>query len=377
MPPSYKPLSASTEAAPTGVFAAPPNPSFMDFEQAEALRRAQELTNQMNELKAQQMQQQFEASKQFGQAVQQQFGAQPDGSTPEFDPNAVLNLAQKYSAQGGDMGSFLDAAKIRNMSQNSSNRELAPEELDALSAQGIELAPGSTIANARIAISLKNSGISAQRANIYANDPNREINALLKQQKLEGKEIRPLNAEQLNTINEIDSLSSFVDNVKERYIPYISENRGERFLEASLNPNSAAARLKSELDLVATQLAAAYNGKRLSDLDFKTMSKLVQPSDLDTMETVIDRLNRLKEMTELRRTGLLNTLETGQFNVSNFKIPRAGSAANAEISPDATTLPPLTNYGSAPGPASTGVPKNSDGSPLTKEQFMALRNGGQ
>lgn len=378
MPPVYKPLTSAG-----GLTGAPGVPaeifneqalSLEDYERQNAQLRAQELANQSNEITVSQRQRAADQEAQLREALQSQYGGQDQSS---FDPDAALQTAQRIALQSGDLDTALNIERITKERQQGT-APLTPQQRQLFEQQTGEALPeGITVRDLTTLAGLQKANTYAQQVGIYANDPNRELRAQRLAKELTGEQLRPLNADQVNTLNELESFSGFVDNVKQRYLPYISENRAERFLAASVNPNSAAARLKSELDLVATQLAAAYNGKRLSDLDFQTMSKLVQVSDLDTMETVVDRLDRLKEFTDFRKGNFVETLGKGNFNVSNFRIPRvsAGGAGTAEtpsavapVIPGAGQTPPLANY---------GVPRNPDGSKLTKEQFMALRNRGQ
>lgn len=365
MPPSYKPLAAGIQGIPDEIFNTP-SVSWEDAQKTQALLRAQELNNQANEISLAEKQRIINSQKQLRDAISSQYGGMDPDS---FDPDQALRTAEKLSFQTGDLDQALAIERARR-EHRAGVTPLSEVQRQFLmpSLNGQEIPEGITVQDLNLRAALERGNTYAQQVGIQANDPNRELNAETKRQRLLGEQIRPMTPSQVETLTEMNGLSGFVDNIKDRYLPYISENRGERFLDATVNPNSAAARMKGELDLIATQLAAAYNGKRLSDLDFKTMSKLVQVNDLDTMETVNDKLDRLKELMNLRKGNMLGALEQGRFNISGFKTPDSETIGTSGAPEN---LPPLANYSQG------RIPRNPDGSVLTREQFMKLRNGGQ
>lgn len=354
MPPTYNPLQAAIPSS--GIIGLDFNTPAIDFTQAQqqqAQLLAQQLGNQQNEIRTDILKRQNEQANQLQDALKQQYGSM--SPTDTFDPDAALKTAQRIALTQGDLDTALSIEKTKNQFTNSGNQLLSPEQLRNFRDAGIDLPDTATIAEARVAVALKNAGTNAGSLDIRS-----------------GKGYRALPASETNTLNEIDSLGVFVDNIKQRYMPYISENRGERFLDAAVNPNSAAARMANELDLIATQMAAAYNGKRLSDLDFKTMSKLVQIQPLDTLETVSDKLDRLKEFMAIRKQNLVGSLDKAKYNVSKFQDnPDISGALGRSGAEQQGGLPPLTDYSGG------RLPRNPDGSPLSREQFMKLNSKGQ
>ncbi|MBL0320545.1 MAG: hypothetical protein IPP74_14815 [Alphaproteobacteria bacterium] len=245
-------------------------------------------------------------------------------------------LALKY-------GMLDEAARLQNSKRTAGgDRLLTDTELAQFG-----LPEGSTVqtlkadqAAKRLALGNKNSAIADRRT------VTSETNTKIRQ----GTAPKGLTDSEVQSYNALDDLSSLTKNVKETYMPYISENRAERFLAAATNPNSAAARMQAELTLLTTQMAAAWNGKRLSDLDYKTMAPLTQINDLDTLETVSNKLDRLEQIASIRRDNLTSNLEKSGRNVDNFKVKKANRAP-------------------------FDVPRNADGSVLTKEQFQAWQQG--
>lgn len=327
--PAYKPLAVNVQGSLPGVF----DTAAIDFQdaqkQAEALQ-AQELANQINEIAAQRAQQNFDDQNQLRESLKQQFGQQEDGTTPNFDPNAALETAMRLAGQQGDLDSMLNVTKAQRTL--SGDRELTDVE-----AMQLGVPQGTTLSVAKAMQRSQDLNLERARFDDPLRIQNRTLDATLKEQATVGGQIRPMRAPDAIQLGELEEFGKKVDNVRDTYMPYISENRGERFLAAAVNPNSAAGRMKNELDLIATELAAAYNGSRLSDLDFRTMSKLVNYGELDTLGTISDKFDRLKDFTSMKHDTMLESLEKANFNVSNFKaqgsdpITAGANSANAPI----------------------------------------------
>lgn len=316
MPPQYNPLqlAQSLTAPPPGVF----NQEATTWDQEKAKQAAllaQKLNNESMQVTVGQKQRADNMQIQQEQGLQQAFGPQADGSQPDFDPNKALDIAKKIAAQNGDLGSMLEITKAQRQYQNPGTQLLSPEQLIEF-----DLPEGSTVADAKLAISMKNSGISQGNLDIRLNDPNRELNADLKRQRRDGTQVRPMTEKQTEAETAFEDLLTYSEDVKNTYAPYISENRGKRFLDEAVNPNSPAARMQNELTLLATTLAAGFNGKRLSDLDQRTMEKLVKINKLDTMETVLDKFDRIQSFARSRQKNFFDVLNRRGYNTADRSV---------------------------------------------------------
>lgn len=334
--PAYKPLAVNVQGSLPGVFDTAPNSFEEQRKQAEALQ-AQELANQINEVAAQKAQQNFDRETQLSEALKAQFGVQEDGTTPEFDPQSALKLAGSLAIQQGDIDTALNVEKATR-SYASNDRVLTDVEATQLDVPiGTSLSVAKALLRAR----------DLEQADARFNDPtrvaNRELDALLKDQRSTGTQIRPPTAAQVQKIGAGDAFIAQMDNMEQTYIPQISENRGARFLEAAVNPNSPEARLYGELNLAAKQAALSLED-RVTDQDFKTIQDIATPQKLDTNETIINRMARLKEFIQRRNAADLNAMEAGGFNASGlqnrqpFMIPKVGATGGAgNLSPEEAT----------------------------------------
>jgi hypothetical protein len=307
MAPTYKPLS----------FAMPQFEQPVDFftaEQAYAKQRATEIAQEAAQADAEMKTRKAEADQKLRGALVEQFGASGD-----YDPDTAFNIAKRVAAESGDLESMINIEKAQR------ERSTTRAPLDAQQRSfyepilGRPIPEGTTMQDLTTGAALSKARTYADATDIYASDPNRQLRADKLAKELTGEQVQKLGADDAIQLGTLEEFGKKVDNVRETYMPYMAANRGERFLAAAANPNSAAARMKNELDLVATELAAAYNGKRLSDLDFKTMSKLVQYTDLDTTDTINDKFDRLKEFTGMKHDTMLESLNKARFNVSKFK----------------------------------------------------------
>jgi len=392
-PPSYKPLTSAggitgAPGLPAEIFAPPADVSFDAVLQMQAQQRAQELANQnadiqrqANELALAEKQRVVEENRQLREAIANSVTPQDpyaDGSqvppvlgaedqmtdkVGEFDPTNALKTAQRIALQQGDLDTALNVQKGLNTFSNSANRVLTPEEIASLQAQGLEVIDGETLAGARLKMALKNSNVSVARSDAVQkrfeeNAPIRDLNETLLKQKTTGTQIRPATEAQVNKIGSSDAFIAQMDDLESRYIPNLSEDRGSRFIQKAANPNSPEARLQGELKLAAKQAALSLED-RVTDADYKMLEDITTIGDLDTNATVIDKMHRLKEFIKRRNASDLNAMEAGGFNSEGLKarkpfmIPKAGSGG---------------------GVTGGSVPRNPDGSVLSREQFMQLRN---
>lgn len=332
MPPTYKPLQAKVEGIPNEVFGAPGYQSIEDFDKMQAAALAQELNNQNNQITVQDRQRKFDQENQLRNALVARYGG---ADVQNFNPDEALQLAQSIALQNGDLDTALAVEKATR-ERNSANAPLTESQMQLYAPflPGGSVPPGTTMKDIATLSGLQRSSAYAQSTDVYANDPNRQLNADIKEKRLAGEHVGEVPKEISNEMAELDTLPQFVSNIKDRYLPYISENRGERFLAATANPNSAAYRMMKELNLVATQLAAAYNGKRLSDLDYKIASDIIQINDLDTMGTIVDKMDRLNEFMRIRKLAKINAYEKGGINMDRFKSsekPETGQSAPFQV----------------------------------------------
>jgi len=376
MPPSYKPLAAGVQGIPEEIFNNP-GITFEDAQKQQALARAQELANQRSEQQVRSEEMQIaEAQRQLEQQARQRdaiigkFGA----GGGEFNPDEGLRTAQRVALEGGDISTALDiekALRARKIgggfggSGSAANMPLPEAMRIAASEQlGIELPPGTTQKDIATLTGIMRTRTYADQVGTYVNDPNRELNAQTKAARLAGEQVTKPSEKLALSVGASTAFGNEVDRTLERYVPYVSENRGVRFLAAMANPNSAAARYMGAVNLLAKQAALALED-RVTNEDYAIIKELSTPTELDTLETMMDKARELKGFIKRRTEQNLLAAESVNINVTKLK-QMAGMS-----SPTPTPLTP----GAAPGGG--GVPLNPDGTPLSREQFMALRNRGQ
>jgi len=377
MPPSYKPLAAGIQGIPEEIFNNP-GITFEDAQKQQALARAQELSNQMqeqnvrkNEALIGEQQRQLQQESQLRDALVSQYGG-GNVDMNSFDPDAALITAQKIALQNGDLNTAIAIEKTQR-ERRAGKAEAAPlsdAQRELFQSQlGTQLPPGATMKDV-------NTLAALARTNAYtgiANDPlrarNRELNGILMEQRTTGSQIRPMTAPQVDQVNTLDEFSAKAENIVNTYMPYMTTNRGVRFLEAAVNPNSPEAGLNRELGLLAAILAKAHNSGALSDQDYDRALPLLKPEALDTNENIMFKVQRAMENNGVAKAVKLAGFQSGGFNVGGFTNKGGGQQ------------PDLANYGAPQQqsltPRQGGVPLNPDGTPLSREQFMALRNRGQ
>lgn len=331
--PAYKPLAVNVQGSLPGVF----DTAAIDFgdaqKAAEALR-AQELANQINTINAQKAQQNFDRENELTNSLKSQFGPQEDGSTPDFDPNAAYETAKRIAIQHGDVDTALNITKAQR--SLSGDRELTDVEATQL---GVPL--GTTLSVARAMQRSKDLQLETTKFNDPLRIQNRELDATLKEQKSTGTQVRAPTEAMVNKIGASDAFDTYIQNIEDTYMPYISENRGERFLASSVNPNSAAARLNNELKLAAKQAALSME-PRVTDQDYQIIADIATPNDLDTNETIIDRMHRLRQYVKTRISSDLNAADAGGYNVEGLRNRSVAGGADSPI------MIPRANQGSQP-----------------------------
>ena len=362
MAPTYKPLTSAggltgAPGLPPEVFGAPQVRTIDDILREQEALRAQELANQSNEVMVAERQRIANEGEARRQAIRDQFGDQP---TESFNPDEALSVIQRLSIQQGDLDTAL--AIERTQKERKGSAAYSPEERAILSKEfGYDLPEGISPSFANTLINLKGKNLYEQQINDPLLLKNREWNSILKEQQATGTQIRPPTSAQVAKFGAGDAFIQQMEDMEARYLPYISENRGERLLAAAVNPNSAAARLLGELNLAAKQAALSLED-RVTDQDYKTIQEIALPNDLDTMETARDRMARLKQFIRRRNDADLNAMQSGGFNTEGLRnrnqilIPRVGQGQES--------LPPLANYGP------------SDLSAYTPAQLQFMRSKG-
>lgn len=342
MAPGYKPLTGAgglqgAPNLPAEIFKPPQFQSIEDYDRAQAVLLAQELANQQNEIALQERQRIADEQATIRESIKNQYAGQE-----EFDPRVGLETAQRIAMQNGDYVTALNIEKT--IKERSGNQPLTPSQRTLLAPMFEGGIPeGVSPSDLQLYGAL-------QRGNVYADqvhDPllaeNRRINAILAHQRATGSQVRPPSAAQTAKIGAGDAFLAQMDDVEQTYIPYISENRGERFLANAVNPNSAAYRLSKELDLAAKQAALALED-RVTDKDYEIIQDIIQVNDLDTMETVLDKMNRLKIFVQRRNEADLNSMEGGGFNTKGLRnrpslmIPKAGGGGSTPYAPPGSTV---------------------------------------
>lgn len=284
MPPGYQRLQIpqSISGPPSGAF--DQKAVSWDEEQAkQAALLAQQLNNQSTGISVKQRQQAYDDDQAERETLKAQFG----GGEEMPDEDQVMSVIQRLAMQRGDADTVLGIEKIKN---------------SRLAAQA-----------------------SQRRADIYENQVNnpllnerRELQNDLMEQRRDGTQVRPLVSSQEDELTSLSEVGGLTTDILDRYMPHISENRAVRWAEAKANPNSAIARMDNELVQLVFALAAARNGKRISDADYRFMAPLVKPNALDTIATVEDKIRRVVEFAELRKGELLDVLKKSGRNVSKF-----------------------------------------------------------
>ena len=359
MPPSYKPIQVQAPQGLTADAFATPSLSWEDASKTQALLRAQQISNEANQLQLEERQRQEEDKQRIRDALQTNFGGEWAGLNP-VNPDEAYQLAQKVAIESGDWQTAMTIEKAgKGGALSPGQRQLFQSSL------GIEIPADATAQDLNTLAALQKAQTYAQQVSDPKIAKLRDLNAILAEQRATGNQIRPATAAQSGKVAAANSFIGQMDNLEQTYLPYVAENRAERFLTKAANPNSAEFRMQAELDLAAKSAALALED-RVTDKDFETIQKITLINDLDTPATVLDKMRRLKEYIYRRANEDVSAATANGFNVSGLRnpqslqIPRAGTINVPN--PEAT--PPLANY---------GLPRRADGRPLSREEFMAQR----
>lgn len=345
MAPTYKPLPIpSGLSAPPPVFTGTENLSFMDADAQWAQQRARELANQNNEVAVAEATRQAQEEKVYRDGLIQQFGT-PDanGVIPEFNPDDALQVAQRLALGQGDIDRALaiERATREHKANSALDVPLDPATLAAYRQYMPGLPDGATERMVQGINKVRGTSVYSDQVHDPRLARNRELNATLQEQRATGTQVRPLTPGQVAKLGAGNAFIKQMEDMEARYVPYISENRGARFLAIAANPNSAAARLQGELELAAKQAALSLED-RVTDQDFQTIREITKIQNLDTIETVLDRMARLKQFIQRRNDSDLELMQKHGFNTEerplpgSFQIPKAQQPAGAPERPGMT-----------------------------------------
>jgi hypothetical protein len=325
MAPAYKPLALG--AFPAGL-------SSLFQEEAitlnDALKEAegiqsQELANDINQVRAEEIQRQAAQEEKRRTVLQEKFGNLEPGV--EFDPDEALRTAQRLALQDGDLDTALSIERTQrsrrtDQAYGDEERALIANEL------GYDLPAG-------VSPGLVNTLMNIRGKNTYAQqvgDPllrrNRELNAEIKEQDITGTRRKPLSDTQLDRITANDD---FIDGVNDtRAILNNAEPGAFSALKAGKitdlykDPNSDAYRLYARLELLKKQVARMNDSGALTQLDVEMFAPLTYGSPIyDSKESIAARLNDLEAYAAKKRENVIENNERAYRNVDNFKIPKA------------------------------------------------------
>lgn len=370
MAPIYKPLTSAggitgAPGLPAEVFAPPGRMTFDDAQKAEAILRAQQLANQSNEIKV-------GSQQAIHDALTQQYGPDAQQSQQEFNPQEALQTAQRLALQSGDIDTAINIERSRSSFQNSSNRQLSPEEVQSLQAQGLDVIEGETLAGARLKMALKNSMNSMARADAVQGRfdelaPIRQLDGTLKYQKATGTEFQKVSDTALSQLENADgALQSIgaVGGLLSQLDPgALSALRAGQITDIYKDPGSPAYRMYARLELLKKQVARMNDSGALTELDVSMFQPLTVGSPIyDDANSVAQRMNDLAGYIAAKQQSVIKRNEQGYRNMDRFKDPNyntsgqsgsfmipnvnaQGDQAPGSQVPGAGASPPLANYG--------------------------------
>lgn len=332
---------------------------------------AQQLNQQAVQLSVNEKQRAAAQEKAQAEAIAAQFGNM-DPNAP-VDMNKVWDIVQRTAIKNNDIKTATD---IERATRESGSKKISPAIATRLG-----LPPGTTEAEARLV------GYKTHTDNVQGRFDNpiqqarREYGAIKAYQEITGTKIRQPTNSQEEEFKSLSNLRDFASNTLETYLPYISENRLVRWGEINVNSNSAVARFKNELVQLTYSLAAAYNGKKISETDYKFMAPLLEPQPFDTLETVEDKVRRALEFADISKENLVGTAEALGRNLQGL-----GTGRNSASAIDIKAVPP-PNFGAQqpdpnaiaqqygqPGPTPTGPPApNSGRTPEQEARYQKVK----
>lgn len=333
----YQPLDVGTPNSPLPTWLTnDPYQSFNSMLSEQEKMQAADIVNQTNQLNLQQKKDDIEQQKQLEDIIKQAAASQ--------DPNADVNIddmlkkLQIGAALAGNSDKVLAVEKIKNGRKGNTGpiRESVREAIDnAISGKPFTIPEDASPIETRQIIGASNTynaskSIGDRNNRFY--DPEvvkgRELSNEHQQQVNTGTQILHMTAGQTQTLGDAEGFNDYITNVKEKYLPELEKDRGARFVDQLVDPNSTASRLQGELNLVAKKAARAVEKGVITNQDFETIANIVKMRPLETNATVEDKINRLQEFIATATKANLNAMKKGGFNTSGFdtKIPKASTS---------------------------------------------------
>lgn len=373
MPPDYKPLSVTggMGGATPSRFAESPV-SFDDASKAAMALRAQEIVNQSKELQFAEQQRQVAQQDKLRNTLIDQYSGQEQ---VEFKPEEALGLAQQIALEGGDLDTALNIEKTKRA--NRSYQPYSDEQRAILSRElGYELPEG---VDSKFVSSL--TGIQGKRFYKEAMD-NTEKNRLRNIQKNipGGHEITDPSdppSEKMATdykmtlkgVNEAENILSQLEQAMKDYGPDAISGPGpvvQRSLISQLTTllkgpsfdNMGANFTDPEIRLLMAQMPRLISSPNVSLGQYLVEAGLGRDPFV-ALEGLKTRIRNARNISS--RLNKIRPKQVSSEGGANFALP------------DANQEPSLVNYGGSPG---RKLPRNPDGSPLSREQFYEQFNKG-
>lgn len=347
MAPQYRPVSVSLNGLPPEVFGAPKDFTFMDaMKEEEMLQNAQQ-SNDANQIILQQ-------KKGIIDALRQKY-AGADPST--FDPAEALSIAKRAAMGTGDIGTMLDIRRAERSYANG-DRQLTDEE-----AAQLDMPPGTTLSVARAILRNKDLEQEQQRFEDPTRVLNRELDATLKGQRATGTSFQKVSDTELGKLENADGSLQSIGEIKgllNQVQPgALSALAAGQVTDLYKDPGSPAYRMYARLELLKKQVARMNDSGALTELDVSMFQPLTVGSPIfDDKNSLAQRMQDLEGYIRGKQQSIITRNEQGYRNMDRFKdsLESVGSAGGS----------------SAPS-QSGGLPRNSDGTPLTREQFYSQR----
>ena len=312
MAPGYNPLGIPAQALPSQLFGQVPQVSMEDYEKAQALQRAQELTNQNNALTVAQNQRiadEAQALQEYGKTI-----------APEtYDPNEFLKRAQIIAATSGDAKGVIDFARAQNTL--GVKDPLTAEEAILYQERGVPAHEGMSRLVAQ-------GLISAGHLNIRENDPNRQLSADIKQRQLDGTMPTKVSDTELGKIQSADQAISTISQVNTLLSQLdpgaLSALKAGKVTDLYKDPGSPAYRMYANLDLLKKQVARMNDSGALTQLDVDMFAPLTTGSPIyDDPASLSQRMQDLYRYIAGKKERIIKTNEQGYRNMDRFKNPDA------------------------------------------------------
>jgi hypothetical protein len=339
-------------------------------------------------------------------------GAQqpPTDTAGQFDPQKALKLATQVAFQHGDLDTAINTTRAANtgLIGGASNRLLTPDEVDRF--KELDLPEGATLADARVALALKNSGTQSRKLD--------EVNSRFNQSMDYKKEVnsapglfdaitdsdgnpRPVDANQKKNLT---GLQAGVDTVVRNGDNLIGQLQSDRFS------------IGDKLAIQKQEIANMYPALRTLDgqgVRFNEFIKGLDDAQFGDKPYVVDRILASMEGQDpaaamdrfirevVKQTQIRVNANNGAFSpnkVNDFDpelhslfgkyglydrgqpklhdIPGPGDGGDSGDSSGSSSSSGQNSGISIPKvSAGGGLPRNPDGSALSKEQFLKWKNG--